>query len=117
MTTTLTITIDLPFLASEVNDAHRQVTFHAKGMLLEAKRAGEALIEAKKLCKHGEFKAWVEDNCRCSYTTAAEYMRVARVASTKNLDLQMFDGGVRAFLDAFRDRENAKPQAEKPCFP
>ncbi|MCG5243026.1 hypothetical protein ACIU1J_10400 [Azospirillum doebereinerae] len=46
-----TIIVDLPFLACEVNDAHAQTHYHAKGMLLEAKRAGEALLKAKGLCR------------------------------------------------------------------
>lgn len=76
--TSLTLTIDLPFLAGEINSAHSEVQFHAKSMLLEAKRAGEALLKAKSLCRHGEFKAWVEANCRCSYSQAARYMKLAR---------------------------------------
>ena len=38
------IVVDLPFLAREVNDAHAQTHHHAKGMLLEAKRTGDALL-------------------------------------------------------------------------
>ncbi|CAB4139184.1 Protein of unknown function DUF3102 [uncultured Caudovirales phage] len=79
--TSLTLTIDLPFLAGEVNSAHSEVQFHAKSMLLEAKRAGEALLKAKSLCRHGEFKAWVEANCRFSYRRAAQYMVWAKSAA------------------------------------
>ncbi|PZU83082.1 MAG: hypothetical protein DI528_17955 [Shinella sp.] len=109
---TLVPVIDLPFLASEVNDAHKQVTFHAKSMLLEAKRAGEALLEAKKQVKHGEFKAWVEANCRCSYPTAREYMRVA--SHSKLMELHQFDGGIRAFLDAHATPRKTQPAATAP---
>nr|WP_246152151.1 DUF3102 domain-containing protein [Roseospira navarrensis] len=65
-------------LAGEINDAHQEVQRHAKGMLLEAKRAGEALLAVKKEIPHGQFKAWVEANCSVSYDTAKEYMRVAK---------------------------------------
>lgn len=111
MTTSLIPLIDLPFLSSEINDAHKQVTFHARSMLIEAKRAGDALIAAKKLVKHGEFKAWVVAHCRCSYRTAAKYMAVA---ARKDADLGTFDGGVDAFLEAHsRPRKvTAEPSRE-----
>ncbi|MFF8800896.1 MULTISPECIES: DUF3102 domain-containing protein [unclassified Methylobacterium] len=105
------LVLDLPFLAGEINDAHRQVTFHARGMLLEAKRAGDALLAAKGKVRHGEFKAWVEANCRCSYQSAARYMQVAKRG--KNLNLETFDGGLVAFLEA-----HAKPRPTAPVtFP
>src|SRR5215207_4866399 len=55
---------DLPVLAREIIDAHQQITSHAKGMLLEAKRAGEALLAVKKECPHGSFEEWVRSNTR-----------------------------------------------------
>jgi Protein of unknown function (DUF3102) len=103
----LELVIDLPFLAGEINEAHRQVTSHAKGMLLEAKRAGDALLAAKGKVKHGEFTNWIEANCRCSVTSAREYMQVAKHA--KGTDLRCFGGGVRAFLEA-----HAKPRITPP---
>ncbi|HWJ73780.1 MAG TPA: DUF3102 domain-containing protein [Kaistia sp.] len=91
--TAIVPTIDLAFLANEVNDAHRHLAFHSKSMLSEARRAGEALIEVKKRLRHGEFKPWVAANCRCSYRQAAKYMAVAKCAS-----LGTFEGGIDAFL-------------------
>ncbi|MGV8830395.1 MAG: DUF3102 domain-containing protein [Devosia sp.] len=106
--------IDLPFLATEVNDAHKQVTFHARSMLLEAKRAGDALIAAKGMVKHGEFKAWVETNCRCSYETANRYMRVSKLGKDVNLDT--FDGGLVAFLEAHSTPRKVAPTPTAPTF-
>ncbi|MTK63863.1 MAG: DUF3102 domain-containing protein [Methanobacterium sp.] len=51
---------------------------HDDPLLLSAKAAGEALIEAKKQLAHGQFKPWVEANTRVSYAQASKYMRVAR---------------------------------------
>lgn len=99
--------IDLPFLAHEINDAHRQVAFHGKSMLLEARRAGEHLLRAKEQVKHGEFKAWIERNCVCSYPRAAKYMQVAKLS--KNIDPDTFDGGIDAFLEA-----HATPRPKTP---
>jgi len=103
--------IDLPFLAHEINDAHRQAVFHGKSMLLEACRAGEHLLKAKEQVRHGEFKAWVERNCDAPYNTVVQYMRVAKAASTKNVDLHTFEGGIRAFLDACATPRPKTPEA------
>lgn len=104
--------VDLPFLASEINSAHRQITVHARGMLLEAKRAGDALLAAKAKVKHGEFERWVREHWRCSYRTAKRYMQVARVAADKRANLGLFEGGVTAFLEA-----HAKPHVQAtPAF-
>lgn len=107
----------LHLLAREINDAHAQVQYHAKGMLLEAKRAGEALLRAKEECPHGTFKGWVERYIEAPYQTAAEYMRVARIATSKNTDLRTFDGGIRAFLDQHRDRGNGHKPTTPPFTP
>lgn len=104
ITTALVPVIDLPFLAGEINDAHRQAGHHLRSMLLEAQRAGQALLRAKALVPHGQFQAWVEANCRCSYRSAAEYMQVARLGKTA--DLRTFDGGVRAFLEAHGSKKS-----------
>lgn len=102
--------IDLPFLAREINDAHRQVQFHGKSMLMEAKRAGEALLAAKKQAGHGTFEAWLKAETRLSLTTAREYVRVAKLS--KSTDLRCFEGGVRAFLDAHVER-HAEPSTPR----
>ncbi|WP_421697542.1 DUF3102 domain-containing protein [Ancylobacter sp.] len=111
MTTTIEPVIDLPFLAREINDAHRQVLFHGKSMLMEAKRAGEALLDAKRTVEHGKFKAWIKANCGCSYESAKEYMRVAK--HSKRVDLHLFDGGIRAFLDAIAAERQSEPSTPR----
>jgi hypothetical protein len=70
------------------------------------------VLGVKRQVKHGEFKAWVAANCRCSYKTASEYMRVAR--HSECLDLQTFDGGIRAFLDAHATPRKPQPANTKP---
>jgi hypothetical protein len=113
MTTDLIPAIDLRFLAREINDAHRHAALHAKGMLLEATRAGNALLDAKAQRRHGTFKSWVEANCG-PYAKFAPYMQVAKLAALKNLHLQTFDGGIRAFLDAHA--EHREKPAAAPSF-
>lgn len=103
----LEIVIDLPFLAGGINEVHRQVTFHAKGMLLEAKRAGDALLAAKGKVRHGEFESWVTANCRVSVREAQRYMKVSRL--WKNDTPVAFEGSLTAFLEA-----HAKPRITPP---
>lgn len=74
----LKIVRDLPYLARTINDAQAEIEYASKTMLFAAKRAGEALIEAKAGCAHGEFKAWVTSNCRVEYSRATRYMKIAR---------------------------------------
>jgi len=103
---TLELVIDLPFLAREINDAHRQVQFHGKSILMEAIRAGENLAKAKRDVEHGGFAAWVTANCEFSYRTAKRYMLVSKKAK-----LGPFDPGksVDAFLKSFVE-EAAEPE-------
>jgi prophage antirepressor-like protein len=77
-------------------------------MLLEAKRAGEALLAAKKLVKHGEFMGWVERHCTVGYPMAAKYMQVAR--HSKVVSPYNFEGGIEAFLDAHAKHREAPPE-------
>ncbi len=84
-----TTAITLPPLsraATVINDHHKQIIDHGKGMLREAKAAGEELLWVKKYLKHGEFKPWIARNCTFSYTQAKRYMQVA-----KRGDVEPFD--------------------------
>jgi hypothetical protein len=72
------VQVRLSRLAQAINTAQVEIEYAGKTMLGWAKEAGDALIEAKQECAHGEFKAWVEANCTVSYRQAANYMKVAR---------------------------------------
>lgn len=112
-TTTLVPIITLSTLSDEINHAHQSVTHHARSMLLDAKRAGEALRAAKKMVKHGEFKAWVERYCQCSYPTARRYMQVAKMITHEHFDPSQ---SVRAFLEAHAERKVEAPEAVQAVF-
>lgn len=85
---------------------------HAKGMLLEAKYAGDRLLEAKASCKHGEFKAWVQENTRVLYRTARRYMQVSKVVVDDQFDP---DATIDSVLDTNAARQD-KPKASTPTF-
>lgn len=95
------------FHARKIDTAHREVIYAGKSMLTWAKDAGRHLLMVKEKVRHGEFKAWVEANCACSYRTAAEYMQVAKNAELRTFDPDM---SINAFLEAC-----AKPRPKTPC--
>jgi Protein of unknown function (DUF3102) len=68
---------ELDWLADEVRRHHKAVGRHARSMLDEAIAAGEALIEAKRRLRHGEFGPWLA-YCGVSRRSASLYMKLAR---------------------------------------
>jgi len=101
-------------LARCINEQQAQIEAHARNMLFFAKVAGELLIEVKEQLPHGQFKAWVEANCRVSYRMAMKYMRVAKLASQGNFDAAL---GIDAFLEQYaQERPHAAPKSNLPTF-
>ena len=58
--------------------AHADVQEAAKTAAERAIDAGNALIEAKRLCNHGEWLPWLRENCALAERTAQLYMKVAK---------------------------------------
>jgi len=113
MSTAVTLT-DLDTLAGFVNESHKLIQEHQRSILLEARAAGDALIEAKKLCKHGEFKPWVEKNTLVKYAMAARYMQVARQWDEKSTAVDVSNlalMSIRAFL-GIEDKKQASQTKE-----
>src|SRR5215813_10294394 len=50
----------LPVLAAEVKTQHDAVTNAAESAVVHARSAGEKLVEAKSLLKHGEWLPWLQ---------------------------------------------------------
>lgn len=70
--------IRLDVIAVELNKAHREAETFARDAVLRARAAGNYLIEAKRLCKHGEWIPWLEKNFEGARTTAWRYMHIAK---------------------------------------
>ena len=68
----------LPFLADEINDAHRKARTAARMSLKHAIQAGESLLEAKAAVGHGKWLDWLSVNVIVSERTVQDYMRLAR---------------------------------------
>jgi hypothetical protein len=64
-------------LAEEINEEHRSFRRAFKATFRSALRAGDLLNEAKEQAGHGNWGAWIEENCEFSERTARVYMRLA----------------------------------------
>jgi hypothetical protein len=75
--------------AREINATHLLTTTNAGLALVFAVRTGILCLQAKALCPHGTFGAWLAENCpTISHTTACNYMRLMgspKVATLENL--------------------------------
>jgi hypothetical protein len=65
----------LALLASRINAEHTAVASSLRQGLRHAMAAGELLIEAKALVKHGRWLPWLREHCEISDRTAQLYMR------------------------------------------
>ena len=70
--------VTLPELAEQINAEHRQCDQALQSGLEHAFKAGHLLIEAKKLCPHGTWLPWLEENFEGKDRTARAYMQVAQ---------------------------------------
>lgn len=68
----------LPVLAAQIAQAHDQAVRSAQASVASAIAAGERLIEAKSLLKHGQWLLWLTDHCGFTDRTAQRYMRLAK---------------------------------------
>ena len=75
--TRLTKVRDLPMLAREIIRTNQLVEDSKNKAVFHAIECGSALIEAKALCKHGEWLGWLKSNCSVSERTTQIYMKLA----------------------------------------
>jgi hypothetical protein len=70
--------INLAALPARIKVEHQAVEYHASNTVLHCVRAGQLLILAKGMMRHGEFGDWLEASCRVSDRQAHRYMAAAR---------------------------------------
>ena len=63
--------------ARAINDKLSQMVSAARTSFTPAIEIGELLKQAKERVGHGNFEAWVNDNCKLSYRSARRYMKLA----------------------------------------
>jgi hypothetical protein len=68
----------LPILAASINDHLGAAEAATRRGLEHAIAAGMLLLEAKELVGHGDWLAWLKDNCRIGSRQAQTWMRLAR---------------------------------------
>lgn len=64
-------------LAVEIDALNEQANIYANQALVYAAKSGQKLLLAKAQCNHGQFKSWLDENCKIPYSTAQKYMRLA----------------------------------------
>jgi hypothetical protein len=73
-------TVDVEVLKSteaaihEINELHARMNELAKDALQKAIRIGELLTRQRKICKHGEWLAWLKANVQFEHATASRYI-------------------------------------------
>jgi len=70
--------IKLKDIATEINAEQIRIVEACRASVQHAIRAGELLIQAKSMIKHGEWCKWLQDNCTFSERTAQAYMKLAK---------------------------------------
>jgi hypothetical protein len=68
----------LPDLAARIRAEHEATSSALKSSVGHAIAAGELLLEAKELLKHGQWLPWLAEHCAISERTAQLYMRCAK---------------------------------------
>jgi hypothetical protein len=76
--------------ARAINEKLAQMVSAARTSFTRAIEIGELLKQAKERVGHGNFEAWVNDNCQLSYRSARRYMKLAedRVKIEEQLRLE-----------------------------
>lgn len=67
----------LSTLAVEIDALNEQANIYANQALIYAAKCGQKLLLAKAQCNHGEFKSWLDENCKLSYTNAKNFMQLS----------------------------------------
>ena len=91
-------------------------------------RCGQALIEARRLCVHGEWLPWLEEHFPASRRTAERYMSIARnapdvshlptlSAALEELSIKSEAAGVKAQNAAVRGRGGRRRGAAHQAAP
>lgn len=117
---TKTKTLALPDLARAINREHKAVEKGLRIPLAHALEAGRLLRSAKRKLKHGEWGAWIRENCGFSHRTANGYMRLAEklpnsqpvanigVREGLNLVAESVGDGLQEDLESAREAAEAK---------
>jgi hypothetical protein len=102
---------NLTDLAGQIRAEHAAASASLRRGLDHAIRAGELLLDAKRLHRHGQWTKWVADNLAFSDRTARAYMQLARMPIEKRQ--RVADLPLRETLSAIRCREDRLANANE----
>jgi len=88
-------------LPAEIASAHEAAQKAHKSAVAHAVHAGELLLSAKARVPHGEWLAWINDNCKFTARTATGYMRLALLPHPKQQ--RVADLSLRQALDVLAE--------------
>jgi hypothetical protein len=77
-------------LAARIKAGHASVDSALKESVAHAIKAGELLVEAKALLRHGQWLPWLTANCSLSERSAQLYMRIAK--NCEQIEMQIRSG-------------------------
>jgi hypothetical protein len=97
-------------LAVAINAEHEAGEVATRKGLAHFRAAGEALLQAKKKCGHGNWLPWLKANVRFDRMTASRYMRVAASWAKCNTALHLADALRLLTEDADGDGEPTPPE-------
>ena len=99
-------------LPAEIAAAHEAAQKAHKSAVAHAVQAGLLLLCAKDEVPHGEWLAWINDNCKFSARTATGYMRLALLPRRKRQ--RVADLSLRQALDVLAEPRKKSLTAPKP---
>jgi hypothetical protein len=65
-------------LAARIRAEHEATSAALKSGVRHAMAAGDLLLEARQQVPHGQWLAWIKENCELSERTAQLYIRLAK---------------------------------------
>ena len=107
---------ELISIASEINQAQQEIDQQVNRTIDLAIAQGHRLIQAKRLCQHGEWISWLSENTSIGRKQAAKYMRVAsNEDQVLEIAANVSSGGHLTVNQAAASlAESKKPPAEEP---
>jgi hypothetical protein len=109
---TVPLTVELVALGREVAHCHEQVRASLASALEHALQAGDALIRAKQLVRHGEWQSWLREHGGMSVRVAQEYAFLSKRRERLG-DLTQI-ASVRQALGILRDVNASEPPGSPP---
>jgi hypothetical protein len=97
----------LEALAGDIRQAHAESRASAEKAIV----AGQLLVEAKGIVRHGQWSTWLDKNVGFSERTARRYMQLAQ-AGLSSADVAPF--GIRAAVEHLATRQRG-PDYDKPA--